>query len=454
MHTAKRQALERLVCPLPAGVDIEPIWSNWQALQPPYDVKRRSPPVPVWARRNFDDLGEDAWNAVKQAMAALPPHRKMCLYVHLPFCAEKCTFCDCYSMRLKHNYQKQVALYTAALEQEIKLWSLVPGLSARPISTVHFGGGTPLFIGSQAFRQLVGAITTHLNIGPAVEWALETTSSALDEQTIDMLDQLSFTRIHIGVQSLSDPVRTLLKRSESAAQVLQKIKLSASQNRVVSVDLIYGLPQQTLASFIADVRILSEAGVDGFSLYPLQISSRNRGVLQLYGDQKKDLLHEYFMLQAAEQVLAGLGFRKTLFNHYARQKDTNLYFNFPERDEDCLALGTIADGMMGRYHYRHPEYRQYLDRVNENFPGLQGGMERSAPEERVHPLEVMILSSKLQKNTFEAVLGLPRTSELFAMWLESALISPTDTEHFSLTANGSWFAGAMLNQLICEPANV
>jgi len=443
-----RQVLEQFFHSAPSSVDIEAIWRDWQALQPPYEVTRRRPPLPVWARRSFTETGDQAWEAVQQELAAIDPHKGVCVYVHIPFCAEKCTFCDCYSFRLRSNHQQQAQAYSAALEKETWLWSRAGRLNERQVSTVHFGGGTPLFIGAKAFGHIVEAISVSLNAGPAVEWALETTSSALDEPGLDLLEQMGFTRIHVGVQSLADPLRLLLKRSEPAQVVLEKIRRTINRKQVVSVDLIYGLPQQTPESLIEDMRVLAANGVDGFSLYPLQISSRNRAILKDYGSQGKNLLHEYFMLQAAEQVLRELGYRKTLFNHYAREKDTNLYFTFPERGEDCLALGTIADGVFGSYHYRHPEYREYLSGVSDSFPGLQGGLRRSAQEDRLQPLEVLILSGRLRKEDFDRTLGLQRTAALFQQWLEAALIHPAQGGEYLLTASGSWFAGAMMEQIL------
>jgi coproporphyrinogen III oxidase-like Fe-S oxidoreductase len=432
---------------LSRGVDAEAIWENWNRLQPPYAVKQRRPPAPLWERRRFTETGENAWKTVQQELGANAAERGYCVYVHIPFCAEKCPFCDCYSFRLKSNHEKQAEAYRAALVQEVRLWSQAGGLSRRQISTVHFGGGTPLHIGERVFRQIVEGIAGMLNAGPEVEWALETTSSALGEDGQELLEQLGFKRIHVGVQTLDDPLRSLLKRGEAGEMVLEKIRESIRRGGVVSVDLIYGLPQQSLKSLVDDIHLLAENGVDGFSLYPLQISSRNRGMLAYYGSRGKDLLDEFWMLQAAEQVLQALGYRKTLFNHYARQKDTNLYFTFPERGEDCLAVGTIADGVFGSYHYRHPEYPEYLAGVSEAFPGLQGGLRRSPAKERVRPLEVMILSGRLRREVFERVLGMPQTETLFHRWLTAALIGPGGGGEFMLTASGSWFAGAMINEL-------
>jgi anaerobilin synthase len=449
MDEAQRQAFEQFFASPPCGIDAEAVWREFRSLPPQYAVKSRRPPVPVWARRSFSEGGEAAWEMIQHDLAETENAPAMCVYLHIPFCVEKCTFCDCYSFRLRSNAARQIAAYSAALMKEIEVWGRSSNVKRRPVSTVHFGGGTPLSIGVQPFREIVEQIGSLLNISPATEWALETTSSALDESTFELLERQGFSRIHVGVQSLADPVRTLLHRQESASQVLEKIRYAVGKGWIVSVDLIYGLPQQSLESLVADVRLLAQNGVDGFSLYPLQVSSRNRGILQYYDAEGKDLLREYFMLLAAEQALVALGYRKTLFNHYARKNDANLYFSFPERGEDCLALGTIADGVFGSYHYRHPEYPQYLRGVSDHFPGLQGGMRRSPAEERLRLLEVMVLASLLREEDFAAVLGRQRAEKLFTQWQDYAIIRSSPGGAFTLTASGSWFAGAMLSQIAC-----
>lgn len=438
---------------LPPEVDPGEIIDAWKALRPFYNIDTRCPPVPAWARRPYSDSAESSWRMIQRGLAECDLTRGICLYLHIPFCAQKCAFCDCYSFRLRSHVDEHVEKYTRALAEEAALWGGFERLVQRPVSTVHFGGGTPLFIGEDPFRRLVSAVRQSFPNSVGSEWALETTSSDLTPDRVKMLQELNFTRIHIGVQSLDDPVRGLLARREGGQTVIEKIAQLVDAGNIVSVDLIYGLPQQTLASLLDDIRRLADCGVDGFSLYPLQISPHNRGILKLYGSAGKRLLHEFWMLQAAEQVLARLGYRKTLFNHYARLRDANLYFTFPERGEDCLALGTIADGVFGSYHYRHLEYRDYLDHANHQpaaaFPALQGGLQRSNVEIQRFPLEVAILSGRVNHDHFAAVLGQVKAQSLFESWLENRLIWPnvTDACAYQLTASGSWFAGVMLGQL-------
>jgi len=447
----EQQFFDQFFRAAPPEVDVEAIRREWLALKPPYRVDDRQLPLPVWARRSFTETGEQAWVVLSQDIERSDLTRPCCIYVHIPFCARRCSFCDCYSFALNRYQARHIEAYTTLLTQEMRLWSGLGPLAYRPVSTVHFGGGTPTFLGAEPFRRLVQNLRESFHTGPQTEWALESTSSELTSEMFSVLDALGFTRLHIGVQSLEDHVRQHINRREPAAIVLEKISKAAAMGWVVSVDLIFGLPGQSLEGLLGDVKSLAAAGVDGFSLYELQLGSRNRRFAERHGLVGRGRLANYFLLQAASRWLAFLGYRKTLFNHFAREKDTNLYFTFPERGEDCLALGTIADGVFGDYHYRHPEYKAYWQSLNEAFPGLQGGLRRNALENRLHPLEVAILSASLPSELFADSLGRGRAHEMFRPWQESALVEEdTRCGRLCLTANGSWFAGNMLAQLSAQ----
>ena len=439
---------DRFFRAVPPEVGAEAIRREWLALRPPYQIDDRRLPLPVWARRGFTDTGEQAWSVLRRDVGRIGLARPFCVYVHIPFCASRCTFCDCYSFALRRYRTRHVEGYLALLAQEMRLWSRLGTLARRPVSTVHFGGGTPTFLGEEPLGRLVRGLREHLHMGPQTEWALESTSSEFSEEMSSALEGLGFTRLHIGVQSLQDDVRRSINRREPAAIVLEKIATAVAAGWVVSVDLILGLPGQTIEGVLGDIKALEAAGVDGFSLYELQLSSRNRKFAERYGLVGRGRLSIYFLLQAAARLLTSLGYRKTLFNHFARGRDTNLYFTFPERGEDCLALGTIADGVFGDYHYRHPEYKAYCQTVNDAFPGLQGGLRRNALESRLHPLEVALLSASIPPELFADVLGRDRSESLFRRWRESALVEGAPRPGcLCLTGNGSWFISQMMAEL-------
>ncbi len=432
---------------IPPDVDVEAIRREWLALGPPYHIADRHLPLPVWARRPFTETGREAWQTLCRDVPLIDPVKPFCMYIHIPFCAEHCHFCDCYSFRLTSHREGHIRNYLDLLAQEMDLWSRLGTLAVRPVSTVHFGGGTPTSLGVEPLERLVRLCRERFAGSSATEWALESTASELPTEVLSGLGALGFSRLHVGVQSLQDEVRQNLNRRATPEAVLNTIAVAVAMGWIVSVDLIYGLPGQTLDGLLNDIRSLVAVGVSGFSMYELQISSRNRSFARRYDLQNRDRRFNYLLAQISSRLLISLGYEKTLFNHFARPADTNLYFTFPARGEDLLALGTIADGLFGDYHYRHPEYAAYCRDVDANFPGLQGGLRRNRAENRLQPLVTALLAGSVPPSLFPD----PVTGGLLSGWRESLLLADDpQSGNLCLTGNGSWFVGNMISQLMAH----
>ncbi|MEJ2210457.1 MAG: radical SAM protein, partial [Anaerolineae bacterium] len=311
---------------LPAEVEAEALRTEALALRPPYRLAGRHLPLPVWARRPLDDDPAAAWQVLRRDVPAIDAARAYCIYVHVPFCPERCAFCDCYSFRLGSQRRRHVDGYLALLAQEAALWGGLGSLARRPVSTLHLGGGTPTFLGAEVLARLVDLLRAHFALDAASELALESTASELTPDMLAHLHGLGFRRLHVGVQSLDDRQRQVLNRRAAAADVLAALGRAVAAGWVVSVDLIYGLPGQRPADLLDDVRALIAAGVDGFSLYELQISARNRRWAAGQGLLDRGREENYLLAQVAGRYLAARGYRKTLFNHFAGEHDTNLYF--------------------------------------------------------------------------------------------------------------------------------
>ena len=447
----EQRSLDRFFAAAPPEVDLEAIRREWLALRPPYRIADRHLPLPVWARRPFTESGEQAWQVLRRDVPFIDAARAFCIYIHIPFCASRCSFCDCYSFRLASHRERHIHGYLDLLTREMDLWSRLGTLARRTVSTVHFGGGTPTDLGVKPFSRLVRRCRERFATSAETEWALESTVSELSPEMLACLDELGFTRLHVGVQTLQDSIRQALNRRASARMALATIAQAVESGWVVSVDLIYGLPGQTLSGLLDDVRSLASLGVNGFSLYELQLSSRNRKFARQHGLDSRDRQLNYWLSQAAAHLLNSLGYRKTLFNHYADDRDTNLYFTFPARGEDCLALGTIADGYFGDYHYRHPEYAAYSRSLGDSLPGLQGGLCRNELENRLQPLSIALLAGSVDSSLFAD----PVSQALLRDWCDSLLLTgDPETGKLRLTGNGSWFVGNMLSELQARHARV
>ena len=262
---------------------------------------------------------------------------------------------------------------------------------------------------------------------------------------IACMHELGFRRLHLGVQSLETAVRTEIGRRRSPEEVLECARLTRARDWIVSVDLICGLPFQTLRGYLQGIQALLEAGVDGFSLYELLIYPQNRRWADKHGLLQRSHLPNYWLFQAGAHLLAGSGFGKNLFNHWVNQRDTNIYFTFPTRGEDCLAVGAIADGVFGKVHYRHLGYAHYLRAAGQGLPGLEGSLQRTTLEDCAQPLVSAILSGTIPAD-YTSLLGLPSQDGTppLERWLANALVERDAQGGLRLTTNGSWFAGNLV----------
>ena len=235
--------------------------------------------------------------------------------------------------------------------------------------------------------------------------------------------------------------------------MLERISDTLSLGWVVTADLLCGLPQQTPAGVVYDVQTLLDAGIDGLSLYELEVHGYNRRWAAGQGLLDRTHVANYVAYQAAIRVMEAAGLRKNLFNHWAGPRDRNIYFTYPTRGEDCLAIGTIADGAFGDYHYRHPRYAPYLQAAWDGEPGLEGGLRRTPRETELLPVSTGILSGHLEPvllSQIQAVQAVDGAS-LLDRWLACGLLTESHDGSCALTGSGSWFAGSMVQEWVTAP---
>lgn len=420
--------------------DTAPLLEGYMGAADLFSGERRSLPEPVWVRRKFED---GPTRACKKLEATRPSPDPLSVYLHIPFCDRRCGFCDCYSFPLRQHKRETESRFLSALEQELEAWARLPAVLGRPATTIHFGGGTPTTFSPDLLARIVDRLKTSLKLEGQPEWALESTSSPLTPDCLQHLRALGFTRLHLGIQTMEDPIRHRIGRLESAEFVASKITAALRAGFILSVDVIYGLPGQTVPSLLDSLAQLVGLGVHGVSLYQLQQGRRNRLFLEAAGGKARDPLLEYAMFAAAEHFLRSRGFAKNHFAHFARPEDENLYYRHAARGEDLLALGPIADGALGGYHYRHAGLQEYMRASAEPHPRLEGGMKEiaSSPARRKARAHLMAGSISLR------LLEQAAAAHLLPNWLDRKMLLPADDSGlYSLSANGSWF----LNQLLAE----
>jgi len=186
------------------------------------------------------------------------------IYIHIPFCKKRCNYCDFYS---DTNLQLR-ELLVKSLMKEIELRKNY--LSDKKINTIYFGGGTPSLLQAQDFENIFTAIFKHYSVSPDAEITFEANSDDLTSEYLSNLSALPFNRISIGIQSFNDFFLQLLNRRHSREQAFRSIENAQKAGfNSINIDLIYGLPFQTLKNWEEELNTALNTGIQHISAYGL-----------------------------------------------------------------------------------------------------------------------------------------------------------------------------------------
>ena len=194
----------------------------------------------------------------------------MGLYVHIPFCKQKCMYCD---FPAYQNLQDYYETYVYALVQEIDLWvSEHPESTSKAIDTIYFGGGTPTELSIQQLQMILDKIKNTFTITDDCHITIESNPGEVDLRYLTKLVQLGFNRISFGVQTFDDKALAMLHRShngEKAKQAVYDAKEAGFTE--INIDLMYGLPKQCLDDIKCNLTIVEELPINHISTYGLQV---------------------------------------------------------------------------------------------------------------------------------------------------------------------------------------
>lgn len=191
------------------------------------------------------------------------------IYIHVPFCASRCIYCDFYSTVMDEQTKAQ---YVATVCQElVERTSYLPN---REIRTLYFGGGTPSQLSIAQIAQILQCIQSTYKVDNNAEITLEANPDDITPDFATQLVGLGINRVSLGVQSFDDGILKLLNRRHSAQQAQTAVeRLNAADIHNVSIDLIYGLPQQSPQSFSADLETAFSLPIKHLSSYALSIEA-------------------------------------------------------------------------------------------------------------------------------------------------------------------------------------
>ncbi len=242
------------------------------------------------------------------------------LYIHIPFCKSKCTYCDFASEAISAD-DPRIEAYIDELILSIRAASRADLLG--DLKTVYIGGGTPTHIGNKQLSRLLYALSLSMHLTPEVECTLEVNPESLTEAMVKDLFALGVTRLSFGVQSFDDAVLATLGRAHDAEQARKAIERAQLRFENISLDLMCGIPGQSIDSFRSSVEEALSLGVAHVSIYPLTIEEgtrlrdlMDRSAFVESEDALSDAAAE--MMVCAEELLAAHGFHRYEVASYAR----------------------------------------------------------------------------------------------------------------------------------------
>jgi coproporphyrinogen III oxidase-like Fe-S oxidoreductase len=420
---------------------------NW-ALESPRVV-----PGPLRSHRRWQ--GEQAFAQLACSLDLCSPETTQAVYVHVPFCQPRCRFCDlqCFTLHPDHDRGMRDR-FCAALTREADWYA--ERTSRRPVSTIHFGGGTPLTLGVSRLDDLVRHLRASLGTNDDTEIAMEIRASDITDEALHLFGAAGIRRLHVGVQTLDDGLRADLDRRGDGPFVLGQLRRLLAAGCIVSVDVLYGLPGQTVESLLRDLSALRAVGVHGFAVYELHRTYRNSRlfdqVWRFVPNREVNLTHS----REAARFLEASGFKGDFVTHFGRSEDHNLYSTHPQRGEDCMALGPMADGHGAGAGWRNAGYRHWLAAVESRGCGVDEVSLYLPPEIHLLEVERELMGGRLSERSlrqFGGPSGL-NTDALIAEWSRRGLVKRS-ADGLALTDRGLWLHGNMIEFLrarVAEPS--
>ncbi len=391
------------------------------------------------------------FNTALSKTVELSEHR--CLYVHIPFCRVRCTYCNFF----QHASSKTlVADYFEALMVELKWKAQLPWTQSAPFHAVYIGGGTPTDLTADQIEQLGKAIRSYFPLTTDCEITLEGRINRFDEEMFDKALEGGFNRFSFGVQSFNTKVRRSAKRLDDKEYVLRRIQeLSQSNQAPIVVDLLYGLPYQTTEIWQQDLDDFLETDAHGVDLYQL---------IEMGGTPMKGMIEKgklphpasteekAYMYQYGVEFMNKHHLRRLSVNHWAKDnRERSIYNSLAKTTAEVLPVGCGAGGNVGGVGImQHRTLDAYIESINANkmpiammtqsaasaglFSMIKAGFDRGV-------LSRQLLRQHSNQDIFDYLMP------LFKYWQQNGLVT-VNHNYLSLTLAGEFWSVTLAQGVI------
>jgi len=304
--------------------------------------------------------------------------KELSLYFHLPFCDTICYYCACNKVITKDRSKADP--YLQRLHKEIEMQGKLFDKS-RKVNQLHWGGGTPTFISHDQMRELMDVTRKHFNLydDDQGEYSIEIDPREVTTESIKLLRDIGFNRMSLGVQDFNPAVQKAVNRIQSEDQTLGALNAARDVGfKSISVDLIYGLPLQTVNSFSATLDRIIEINPDRISIFNYaHLPELFKPQRRINNEDMPEARVKLDILKMSIERLTQAGYVYIGMDHFAKpddeltiaQKNGKLYRNFQgyatHADCDLVGLGITSIGTVGQSFAQNvktlDEYAELID---------------------------------------------------------------------------------------------
>lgn len=387
-------------------------------------------------------------DSVLDALNTPAMNKARCLYIHIPFCRVRCTYCNFFQYA---SSESLIAEYFAALTLEIERKSAFVWTQSLPFQAVYVGGGTPTDLSAEQIKQLGQMIRQYFPLTPDCEITLEGRVNRFSEAKFESALEGGFNRFSLGVQSFDSKVRRAAKRLDDGDVVIETLQKMVRYNAApIVIDLLYGLPYQTLDIWQHDLQMYLETGVDGVDLYQL-LELQNLPMARLIEQgklpQPANTATKAEMYKMGADFMARFHQRRLSVNHWAStNRERSIYNSLAKTNAEVLPIGAGAGGNFnGISVMQHRDMNAYIEAIQQQqFP--VGMAFKSDPNNAsLNQFKAAFDRGVLLKHDF--IPWFERLMPLFEAWQLRGLVTITE-QAVALTQAGQFWSVNLATNLI------
>ncbi len=307
------------------------------------------------------------------------------LYIHIPFCHTLCYYCGCNKIVTRH--QDKADSYLDYLQKEIEIKR--PLHQEKQIASLHLGGGSPSFLTSEQHKRLMALLDTNFVFESECEKSIELDPRHVDSDYLQTLSDLGYNRVSFGLQDVDHKVQTAINRVQSTAHISDLVFAAKTHGfHSVNLDLIYGLPHQTLETFSTTLSATMAMMPDRVSLFSYaHLPTRFAAQRKIDESFLPDATLKAALYDLAVNHFTSKGYDMIGLDHFARTTDTlaiakkygELHRNFQgyttRGDTDLLGIGVSAISTIGNAYGQNPKVlKDYYECIDKHSPLTKVGL--------------------------------------------------------------------------------